>query len=89
MQTPLECFLIGFLFGQVAGPERAVNFVKFFRTILFRKAVNGCFWTLRGLVEGTCFRNKKFIIEVTEKESLEKVLWKKVLKFDELILQII
>ena len=54
-QTSLE--RLGVLFDQVAGLELAVNSVKIFRTILCRTTVNGCFRTLRGIVEGKCSRH--------------------------------
>ena len=56
-QTSLESLLIGVLVDQVAGLELAVNFVKFFRTIVCRTNVNGCFWTLRGIALGKCSIN--------------------------------
>ena len=52
LQTSLERLLIGVLFDQVTGLELAVNFLNFFRTVLCRTTVNGCFWTLTGVVEG-------------------------------------
>ena len=48
---------MGVLFDQVTGLEVAVNFVKFFRTILCRAIVSGCFLTFRGVEEGKCSRN--------------------------------
>ena len=56
-QNSLKSLLIGDLFDQVAGLELAVDFAKFFKTILCRTSVNGCFWTLRGVAEGKCSRN--------------------------------
>ena len=44
--TSLERLLIGVLFDQVADLELSVNFAKYFRTILCRANVTGCFSTL-------------------------------------------
>ena len=49
-QISLEQLLIGLLFDQAVDLELAVNFVKFFRTILCRTAANGCLWTIIGVV---------------------------------------
>ena len=49
-QISLEQLLIRLLFDQAVDLELAVNFVKFFRTILCRTTANGCLWTLIGVV---------------------------------------
>ena len=49
-QISLEQLLIVLLFDQAVDLELAVNFVKFFRTILCRTAANGCLWTIIGVV---------------------------------------